>query len=232
MAHPMGDQTLAGCAERREHAHELLSREDGRVRVKLCGMSRAEDVAATNAVSPDLCGFVCLFPRSHRNVRAEELPALASQVADHVLTTMVIVDQPPELAVRIADVAGIDVIQLHGHEDATYVRALRAAFDGPIVQAFRIRAATDVERALASPADMVLLDAGQGSGVTFDWSLVEGLGTRRPYILAGGLTPENVREAISELRPWGVDMSSGIETDGRKDPKKMAAAVAAVRSVQ
>ena len=229
---PSSLPTLAGRPDRRERAFELLSREDGRVRIKLCGMHRAEDVAAASAVSPDLCGFVCLFPKSHRDVRPEELPALVSRVAGHVLTTMVIVDQPPELAAGVANVAGIDVIQLHGHEDAAYVQALRASFDGPVIQAFRIREAADVDEALASPADMVLLDAGQGSGETFDWSLVEGFRARRPYLLAGGLTPENVVEAISALGPWGVDMSSGIETSGRKDPQKMAAAVAAVRSAQ
>ena len=77
---------------------------------------------------------------------------------------------------------------------------------------------------------MVLLDAGRGSGETFDWRLIDGFSSRRPFILAGGLSPDNVAEAIRVLRPWGVDLSSGIETDLIKDPIKMAAAVAAVRS--
>lgn len=218
--------------ERRELARELIAYEGGPTRIKLCGMSRDEDVVATNSVLPDLCGFVCLFPKSHRNVEPEALASLVSQVDERVLTTLVIVDQPIELAAEVANTASVDVVQLHGHEDEAYIERLRTAFDGPIIQAFRIRAAEDAELALASAADMVLLDAGQGSGETFDWSLVEGFGARRPYILAGGLTPDNVREAIADLHPWGVDMSSGIESGRKKDLKKMAAAVAAVRSVQ
>jgi len=209
-------------------AREFLLHEGGPCRIKLCGMSRERDIAAVNACLPDMVGFVCDFPTSRRSVPSGEMGRLAGQVSERVYTVGVSVDLPFG---RVAYNANrhVDIVQLHGHEDATYISGLRTRMAGGIIQAFRIRSRTDVERALASPADMVLLDAGQGSGTTFDWSLVEGFGDRRPFILAGGLTPSNVAEAIAALHPWGVDMSSGVETDGSKDPNKMAAAVAAVR---
>lgn len=219
-------------AERRASARAWLRGEGGPCRIKLCGMYRDEDIAALNEVRPDLCGFVSGFSRSHRNVEGTLLARLASRVDPAIRTVAVLVDQPPGRAAEIADAAVLDIVQLHGHEDASYVAELRARFDGGIVQAFRIRSAADVERALASVADLVLVDAGQGSGETFDWSLVEGLGARRPYLLAGGLTPEIIGQAVRDLQPWGVDLSSGIETDWRKDPAKMAAAVAAVRAAE
>ena len=226
----MGMNVLRGISEHRAAAKELLAREDGRVRVKLCGMFRECDIDAVNECLPDLCGFIHSFPRSHRNIDLETMSHLRSRVDGRVLTVMVVVDLPAELAASSANLSGTDVIQLHGHEDNSYVRDLASRFTGPIIQACRIRGAKDVDRALASRADMVLLDAGQGSGETFDWALVERFSERRPYILAGGLGPLNVADAIRALRPWGVDMSSGIETGGHKDKDLMAAAVAAVRS--
>ena len=197
-------------------------------RIKLCGMSRPEDVAAANACRPDLVGFIVDFPRSHRNVPVEGLSALVSELAEDIPAVGVFVDEPVD---RVAEAvaAGINAVQLHGNEDEAYLARLRGALPQgtPVVQAFRVRAAGDVERANASSADLVLLDAGQGSGRTFDWALLAH--AARPYLLAGGLGPGNVAGAVRELRPWGVDMSSGIETAGRKDPDKMAAAVAAVR---
>lgn len=216
-------------AVRRRAARAWLGEPADACRIKLCGMYRDEDVAAANDAAPDLVGFVSAFPRSHRNVEGATLARLSALVDDSLRRVVVLVDQGLRQAVAAADTAGADVIQLHGHEDDAYVRELRRAFCGGIIQAFRIREAADVERALASAADLVLLDAGQGSGATFDWSLVEGFGARRPYLLAGGLGPDNVGTAIEALRPWGVDMSSGIETDRLKDPSKMKAAVAAVR---
>ena len=106
--------------------------------------------------------------------------------------------------------------------------ALRAAAPGKeIWKAFQVRGPADLERATAFPADRILLDSGQGTGRTFDWSLLRHF--PRPYLLAGGLDPENLPEAIRTLRPYGVDLSSGVETDGLKDFTKIQAAVAAAR---
>ncbi|MBQ8964697.1 MAG: phosphoribosylanthranilate isomerase, partial [Clostridia bacterium] len=111
---------------------------------------------------------------------------------------------------------------------AAYVARLRALTDRPIVQAFRVDAPADLDRARASTADYVLLDNGAGgTGVAFDWSLLRGFD--RPYFLAGGLDPGNVRAAVRTLRPWAVDVSSGIETGGKKDQEKMRRFVEEVR---
>ena len=121
----------------------------------------------------------------------------------------------------------IDMAQLHGSEAADYIRQLRTRTGKPVIQAFRITSEEDVKRAEHSMADHILLDAGAGTGTVFDWSMLRQL--RRPYFLAGGLGLHNVEKAVEELHPYGVDVSSGIETDGFKDPEKMAAFVAAVR---
>ena len=212
---------------RREAARAWLLQEDGPCRVKLCGMFRDQDIEAVNACLPDMMGFITSFPKSHRNVEPPVLKRLAQMVDERIYRVAVSVD----LAFgRVAHNANhhVDIVQLHGNEDDTYLMGVRSRTNAGIIQAFRIREKADVERAQRSSADMVLLDAGQGSGQQFDWSLIEGID--RPFILAGGLTPDNVAEAIRALHPWGVDLSSGIETDRRKDSHKMAAAVAAVRS--
>ena len=218
---------------RQEAAREMLSSEGGHTRVKLCGMFRDEDIAAVNEAAPDMVGFIGRFPKSHRNVSPmTELGRLSDQVNAGTYSVLVQVDVSWQRVAHSMYRAGCaDIVQLHGGEDEEYIRCLRLRMRdcAPIIQAFRIREHADVERALASSADMVLLDAGQGSGERFNWELVADVAERRPFMLAGGLTPENVAEAIRTLHPWGVDLSSGIETNRVKDPQKMAAAVAAVR---
>ena len=141
----------------------------------------------------------------------------------------VFVDKPAVEVAGIVARCGLDLVQLHGHEDAAYVEELRGELGSGtgIVQAVKVHSARDVDAACSSEADMVLLDNGQGTGESFDWSLVESV--PRPFLLAGGLDSLNVAEAIAQVRPWGVDMSSGIETGGFKDPSKMEAAVEAAR---
>ena len=199
-------------------------------RVKLCGLWRDEDVDAVLEAAPDLCGFVIDFPRSHRSVTPERARELGRRLAGAGIERVgVFVDEDPETVAGLVRDGAIDAVQLHGHEDGTYIRGLRGALPAGtrIIQAFRVREAADVERANQSPADLVLLDSGQGTGRSFDWALLAN--ATRPYVLAGGLGPENVADAVRELHPWGVDMSSGIETNGEKDPSKMKAAVDAVR---
>ena len=215
-------------SRRQSEAHALLAT-DGPTHIKLCGMSREQDIRACNLVRPDLVGFIVDFPKSHRSVSPERAGKLAVRLDEGIYPVGVFVDADPGLVVRMASDDTISLAQLHGHEDEAYIAELRTHTDVGIIQAFRVQSAADVGRAQRSSADLVLLDAGQGSGKTFDWALLTGI--KRPYLLAGGLGPDNVAQAIAALSPWGVDMSSGVESDRLKDADKMAAAVAAVRNV-
>ncbi|MBQ9346823.1 MAG: phosphoribosylanthranilate isomerase [Oscillibacter sp.] len=199
-------------------------------RIKICGLSRLADVEAVNEARPDYCGFVINFPRSRRNVTPEAVRVLRAELSDGIIPVGVFVDQPPELIADLQNRGIIEIAQLHGQEDETYIARLRELTGGkPVWKAFRVQTAADIEAALASTADRVLLDNGTGTGAAFDWTLVQFMD--RPWILAGGLTPENLPEAVRSLRPWGVDLSSGVEADGVKDREKIRAAVEAVRKL-
>lgn len=194
--------------------------------IKLCGLTRPEDIRAVNALRPDFIGFV-FAQKSRRFVTPERAAALKSLLDPDIRAVGVFVDEKPEIVAQLLRDGVIDLAQLHGHEDEAYLTRLRALTDRPLIQAFRIRSRSDVERALRSTADHLLLDAGAGTGTTFDWDLLRGF--PRPCLLAGGLHPGNVEAAVRRVRPWGVDVSSGIETDGHKDAEKMADFIRNVR---
>ena len=196
------------------------------VKIKICGMRRREDIEAANALQPEFIGFV-FAKNSRRYVAPERAQVLKSALAPGIRTVGVFVDEAPSTVAALLNGGIIDLAQLHGGEDAAYIRALRRMTDRPIWQAFRVRTQADVEQAGRSEADCILLDAGAGTGTAFDWGPLDRV--ERPYFLAGGLDTENVAGAIRLLRPFGVDVSSGIESGGGKDAEKMAAFVAAVR---
>ena len=216
--------------------------------IKICGMRRVEDIEAANACRPDYIGFI-LSPGFRRSVTPEAAEQLARRLAPGILKVGVFVNESVE---KVAAAAGfLDMIQLHGKEDNAYIRDLRGRLtttndlrgrlmtNDPkgrlLIQAFRIRCANDLKRAMESEADYLLLDNGTGTGEAFDWSLIRDAEAlkrgeaARPWILAGGLGPDNVAEAVRRFRPYAVDLSSGAETDGWKDPEKMARCVQAVR---
>ena len=139
----------------------------------------------------------------------------------------VFVNEAPETVADLLNRGVIDAAQLHGREGENYIKHLRTLTNKPVIQAFKVATPQDVARAEQSTADCILLDSGAGSGTTFDWALLRPI--RRPYFLAGGLDAQNVADAIRALHPYAVDVSSGIEENGRKDAEKMAAFVAAVR---
>ena len=195
-------------------------------RVKMCGLRRPEDIEAANEVRPEFIGFV-FFPGSRRYVTPETAGELRAKLDPGIKAVGVFVDEEPDEAARLLEEGVIDLAQLHGHEDEDYLARLRKLTDKPLIQAFRIRKEEDVIRAQQSSAEEILLDAGAGDGKTFDWSRVRAV--TRPYFLAGGLKPENAGQAVKELKPYAVDVSSGIETDGVKDIEKMRAFIQAVR---
>lgn len=196
-------------------------------RIKLCGLSRPCDIEAANQLKPDYIGFV-FAPKSKRYVSAEKASELKALLSPEIKAVGVFVREDPETVARLLSTGIIDIAQLHGGEDEEYIRRLRKLTDKPVIQAFRIDGEEDIAAAQASSADLVLLDSGSGgTGTVFNWELIKHL--QRPYFLAGGLGPGNVKEAVQALRPYAVDVSSGIETDGVKDRAKMEQFVAAVK---
>lgn len=198
--------------------------------IKTCGMFRAADITSVNLSHPDFCGFVVDVPASHRSVTPAQVLELSATLNPAIISVGVFVDEDEQVIAQLVEDGGIDVVQLHGHEDEGYIARLRELTDANIIQAFKVRGPEDLARAEASSAEMVLLDSGSGSGETFDWQLLGGF--TRPYLLAGGLTCDNLRQALEGLHPWGVDLSSGLETNRLKDRAKLLAACAIVRSME
>lgn len=195
-------------------------------KIKFCGLTRIEDIEAANRLKPDYIGFV-FWDKSKRAVTREQSAELKSKLDPSIKAVGVFVDEDTEVVKSLLEGGIIDIAQLHGHEDEDYINELKSSTGSRVIKAFRIRSEDDIRKAEESPADMVLLDAGMGGGVTFDWSLIKSV--RRPYFLAGGLEPDNAEDAVKTFHPYALDVSSGIETGGLKDEQKMAAFAAAVR---
>lgn len=201
---------------------------ESKTKIKLCGLSRECDIEAANQLLPEYIGFV-FAKKSMRYVSPEQATVLRKQLATQILAVGVFVNETPENIAELLAAGVIDIAQLHGSEDAAYIERLRALTDNPIIKAFFVKEEQDIRRAAECRADMVLLDAGSGgTGTAFDWGLLAGM--ERPYFLAGGLDVSTVEEAVRRWRPYAVDVSSGIETDGHKDAEKMRAFVRAVRA--
>lgn len=195
-------------------------------KIKLCGLSRPCDIEAANQLKPDYIGFV-FAPKSKRYVTYRKAAELKSRLSPEIKAVGVFVNECPQETAKLLKNGIIDMVQLHGGEAEDDIARLRRLTDRPIIKAFRIETAYDIKAANQSTADYILLDSGAGTGTVFDWSLVNSIG--RPYFLAGGLDADNVADAVKALRPFAVDVSSGIETDGLKDKAKMAEFIAAVR---
>lgn len=189
-------------------------------KLKICGLTCEADVAAVNKVKPDFAGFVIEVPGRRRSVTPEQVKVLVKGLNEETLPIGVFVDAPPELPISLLRDGTLWAAQLHGNEDENYIEKIQNMTGKPVIKAFSIKTPEDVKRALRSPADYILLDQGAGgTGETFDWDLVPPV--KRPFFLAGGLAPENLRAAIAKLHPWAVDISSSLETDGKKDPAKI-----------
>jgi phosphoribosylanthranilate isomerase len=198
--------------------------------VKVCGTTSEEDALLAVAVGADAVGFI--FAPSPRQVAPQLASDIAKRLPREVLTVGVFRDQTPTQVVEIVNSSGLRGAQLHGHESAEDVRyvASRVPFT---IKAF---AAGDlaIKQAADYGADVVLLDApSPGSGRVFDWRLAEGVRDGSRLVLAGGLDPTNVAMAIARVRPWGVDVASGVEqSPGRKDPVRLRAFVEAAKAAE
>lgn len=200
------------------------------MKVKICGLSRPEDIEAVNAARPDYCGFIINFPKSRRNVTWEQAAWLSARLAPGIIPVGVFVDQSTALIAELLQGGVISVAQLHGRESNDEIDALHEMTGGASVwQAFQVRSAEDMERAKESHADLVLLDAGQGGGTAFDWSLLGKM--ERPFALAGGLHAGNIPEAL-QTDAVLLDVSSGAETGGYKDPEKIKTIVSMIKGAE
>lgn len=195
--------------------------------VKICGITNEEDALLATALGADALGFV--FAPSPRQVHPETARDIVRRLPRDVGTVGVFRDERPERILEIVNRVGLHGVQLHGREPTSEVRWVRERVPF-VIQGF---AAGDpaIAQTAGGPADVVLVDApNPGSGQVFDWSLAEGVPGGVRLLLAGGLTPTNVGEAIRRVRPWGVDVSSGVEASpGRKDPVKLRRFVEAAR---
>lgn len=195
-------------------------------KIKLCGLSRPCDIQTANELMPEYIGFV-FAPKSKRYIDPQKAARLKGLLSSEIRAVGVFVDEAPGTVAALLNSGVIDIAQLHGGEDEAYIQSLRQRTDQPIIKAFQIKSRRDLAEAKACTADHILLDSGAGTGNVFDWSVLQDV--KRPYFLAGGLSPDNVGDAVRLLHPYAVDVSSGIETDGYKDEEKAAAFIAAVR---
>lgn len=195
-------------------------------KIKLCGLSRQCDIEYVNGLMPDYIGFV-FAPKSRRHISFDTAAVLRDHLNKGITPVGVFVDEKIENIEYLVKSNIISIVQLHGSEDNEYISALRSRVSCSVIQAFRIKAESDIAKAEGSAADYIMLDSGGGTGETFDHSLICGL--KRDFFLAGGLDSENVYEIISRCKPYAVDASSSLETGGVKDKVKMTAFVNAVR---
>ncbi len=196
-------------------------------KIKICGLYRPEDIEAVNQYKPDYAGFILNYKKSHRYVDLGTFIQLSSKLDKEIPKVGVFLDAPSTAVLRLLDENRIQIAQLHGSESDDYIREIQKA-GKEVWKVYLIKSEDDLKRAAESPADRILLDAGLGQGKTFDWELLNDF--PREYILAGGLSQENIEPAIRNLHPYALDLSSGVETEKKKDPEKIRKVIEMVRS--
>lgn len=201
------------------------------IKIKICGLSGIHDIEAVNEVLPDYIGFV--FAQSSRRVNRQQAEKMKNLLDRRILAVGVFVNAAPSEIARLCKNDIIDMIQLHGDEDISYITALRNEVPNPIIKAVRARSSRQLLNAQSLPCDYLLLDTYQkdaygGSGNSFDWSMIPKL--EKPFFLAGGLNVKNIRAAAAaDCCPYCLDVSSGAETKGIKDRDKIKEIVRIVR---
>lgn len=196
------------------------------IKIKICGIFRPCDIEAVNKEKPDYIGFV--FAESRRKVTPTEAADLRKLLSSDIIPIGVFVDKPIPDILDLVHEGVIDVVQLHGSEDEEYIQKLKLLTDKPIIKAIGVQNKGDVQKWLETVADYHLLDNKRGgTGQKFDWNMIGE--TNKPYFLAGGLSIENITEAIQKNSPYAVDVSSGVETKGMKDPSKIKEFIRRVR---
>ena len=194
------------------------------MRIKMCGLRRPDEIIYANECLPDYIGFV--FAESRRKVSGGEAKKLGEQLDPLVKKVGVFVNEPLRSLISISEEAGLDIIQLHGDEDDEYIREVRHKTGKEIWKAVRVRTAKDIQAAQELPTDKLLLDSFSeesygGTGKVMDFAVLDQAEIRKPYFIAGGLTVDNLPVILRNTEPYGIDISSVIETGGVKDREKM-----------
>ncbi|MDR1771414.1 MAG: phosphoribosylanthranilate isomerase [Hungatella sp.] len=205
-----------------------------RKRIKICGLTRREDILAVNVLKPDYAGFV--FAPGKRRITGPEAKLLKEVLLPEIPAAGVFVNSPIEDILSLAENKTIDLIQLHGDEDRDYMIELKSCLAPglPVIKAIRVRQAEDMKEAEDLPADFLLFDTYTkglygGSGNTFNWSMIPDI--KKPWFLAGGIDASNIKQAM-KTKAFCLDLSSSVETEGKKDPKKIKEIIQIVRSEQ
>ncbi len=198
------------------------------MQVKICGITDVDTALVAAEAGANAIGLV--FAPSRRHVSVEDARAIASAAPPFLTKVGVFVDEDPSRVNELATACGLDLVQLHGQESPDVC----AASTRPVIKAIRVADASSLAQLEGYHVAAFLLDAAVpgvagGSGRTFDWALAAPAARAARVILSGGLTPENVQDALSRVRPFGVDVSSGVETSGRKDPEKIRTFIGRVR---
>lgn len=196
------------------------------MKVKICGLYRNEDIEYINTYHPDYCGFIINFPKSHRNITIDRLKQLSPMVDPSIKRVGVFVNEDVDVVISLLKENWIDMAQLHGQEDEAYIQTIKREVNKPILKFFKIQTKDDIQKAVSSCADYILLDNGTGTGQAFDWRMLENI--PRDYFLAGGINLQNVKQAM-QYHPYALDISSGVETDKKKDANKIKEIIEIIR---
>ena len=190
------------------------------VKIKICGLKRLEDIEIVNRHKPDYIGFV--FADSKRKVSHDLARQMKENLDSNIVSVGVFVDASADEILGLFDDGTIDIAQLHGSESEEFIKNLKDKPDNQlkIINAIEMNECIDLKKYDNSEADYLLLDSGKGSGKTFDWKLIR-KDLKKEFFLAGGLTSSNIAQAIEEFKPYAVDLSSSLETDGFKDENKI-----------
>ncbi len=198
-------------------------------KIKICGLRTEEDIRLVNEYRPEYCGFIFCEP-SKRYITPEKAASLIGLLDSAITPVGVFLDEDAKKTAEVVQLSGVCLVQLHGKEDDDYIGLVRELTGRKVIKAFKPDTEEDVRAAEKSSADMIMFDAGAGSGKTFSWDVLKGC--KRKYFLAGGLAPENAAQAVRTLRPYALDVSSGVETDGSKDKVKVEEFINNVRAAQ
>lgn len=203
------------------------------MKIKLCGIRRPEDIRYVNEFKPDYVGFI-LSQGFRRSVSMETFRELKSHLDKNIRTVGVFVNEPMEYIFKYY-AEELDVIQLHGDETVEYLQELKKMVKCKIWKAVRVKNAEDIIAADKMGADLLLLDSFSaneygGTGKTANWSIINSVDIKTPFFLAGGLNKDNICDAVSTVKPYGIDISGGIETDGYKDKEKIENIMKLIRS--